>query len=194
MAHGAGRGMANPFMESMARGLIASGVRVVRFHFPFMEQMVRSGKRLPPDRGGVLRQCYSEVIAHCIEMERCPAKNLIIGGKSVGGRIASMVADEHGVAGVVCLGYPFHPPKKPGLWRAEQLQSIATPTLICQGENDPFGTRQEVSRLSLSEAVSLHWLAGGDHNFNPHGVPGLTAKDNLEDAIGACNAFIDKLL
>ena len=112
LAHGAGEGMANPFMETIARGVSNAGVRVVRFHFPYMEEMLRTGLKRPPSSGKILRQCFSELIVHSVERERCPSKNIIIGGKSMGARIASVVADDHKVAGVICLGYPFHPPKK----------------------------------------------------------------------------------
>ena len=194
MAHGAGRGMANPFLETIARGLVASGVRVVRFHFPFMERMVRTGRKYPPDGGGILRKTFNEVIAHCIEMERCPPENLIIGGKSIGGRIATMVAGENRVAGVICLGYPFHPPRKPNLWRMDHLKIIDTPTLICQGERDPFGSRQEVSRQTFSPAVSINWMADGDHNFCPPGAKAQEAAANMRLAVEVCSAFIDAIL
>lgn len=194
MAHGAGRGMANPFMETIATGLVASGVRVVRFHFPYMERMVRTGKKISPDGGGVLRRTFNEVIAHCIEMEHCPAANLIIGGKSTGARIASMVADENKVAGVICFGYPFHPPRKPNLWRMDHLEVIDAPTLICQGERDPFGSRQEVTARVFSPSVAFKWLEDGDHNFCPPGTPAPGAEVNMQAAIAACNAFIDRVL
>ncbi len=109
LAHGAGKGMASPFMETIAKGVTHAGVRVVRFHFPYMEEMLRTGQKRPPNGRKILRQCFSELIVHCIERERCPSKYIIIGGKSMGARIASMVADDHKVAGVICLGYPFHP-------------------------------------------------------------------------------------
>ncbi len=194
LAHGAGKGMANPFMESIARGVINAGVRVVRFHFPYMEEMLRTGQKRPPNGGKILRQCFSELIVHCIERERCPSKYIILGGKSMGGRIASMIADDHKVAGVICLGYPFHPPKKPERWRIEQLKSIQTPTLICQGERDPFGKREEVLQQFLSKSINYHWLADGDHNFKPRKLSGRTLDENMEDVIQASNRFIKQLL
>ena len=113
LAHGAGKGAANPFLETIAQGTIDSGVRVVRFNFPYMEGMLRTGKRKSPNSGQVLRKCFSDVISHCIEIEQVPAKYIIVGGKSMGARAASMIADKHQVGGVVCLSYPFHPPRKP---------------------------------------------------------------------------------
>ena len=194
LAHGAGRGMANPFMETMAKGLVTSGVRVVRFHFPYMERMVRTGEKIPPDGAGKLRQGFNDVIQHCIEVEGCPPANLVIGGKSMGARIASMVATGTRVAGVICLGYPFHPPRKPDLWRARHLKVIDTPTLICQGECDPFGTREEVSQLEWSPAVDFKWLRDGDHNFTPSGAGQAGWAANMQDAIAACNSFIDRVI
>jgi len=194
MAHGAGMGMATPFMDTIARGISNAGIRVVRFHFPYMEKMLGTGHKRPPSSGKVLRQCFSELIVHCIEVEKCPSKNIIIGGKSMGARIASAVADEHKVAGVLCLGYPFHPPKKPERWRIKHLKTIQTPTLICQGERDPFGKQEEVLQQFLSKSINYHWLADGDHNFKPRKLSGRTHDENLEDAIRVCNRFIMRLL
>ena len=95
------------------------------------------------------------------------SKTLLIGGKSLGGRIASLVADETEVAGLVCLGYPFHPTGKPEQLRIEHLKSIHTTTLIVQGERDPFGNRQEVAGYKLSKHIRVHWLPDGDHSFKP---------------------------
>lgn len=194
LAHGAGKGMANPFMETVANTVTEAGVRVVRFHFPYMEEMVRTGRKIRPNGGRILRQSFSELIEHCINIEKCPARNLIIGGKSMGGRIASMIADENRVAGVICLGYPFHPPRKPDYWRIEHLRTIRTPTLICQGERDPFGSREEVQRQTLSDSVELRWLTDGDHNFKPRKSTGLTEDDNLREAMVSCTGFINRVL
>lgn len=192
-AHGAGVGMAAPFMDTLARHIAAAGIRVVRFHFPYMEDMVRTGRRRPPDGGRILRAAFADVIHHCIEHEHCPPERLIIGGKSMGGRIASMIADGHGVGGVVCLGYPFHPPRQPAKLRTGHLHSVATPVLICQGERDPFGTREEVGQYPLSPAIRVHWLPEGDHDFAPPGNGGLTHAGNLAAAGDAVVAFIHAL-
>jgi predicted alpha/beta-hydrolase family hydrolase len=194
LAHGAGKGMANPFMETVANAITAAGVRVVRFHFPYMEEMVRTGKKIKPNGGRILRHCFSELIDHCVNIEKCPAKSLIIGGKSMGGRIASMIADEKHVAGVICLGYPFHPPRKPAYWRIEHLKTIQTPTLICQGERDPFGSREEVQQRKLSESVEFKWIPDGDHNFRPRKLSGQTEDGNMQEAVQACIKFINRLL
>ena len=194
LAHGASKGMASPFMDSIARGISAAGIRVVRFHFPYMEDTLRTGMVIPANQRKILKQCFSEVIMHCIEKERCQSKYIIIGGKTMGARIASMVADEHKVAGVICLGYPFHPLKKPKHFRIYHLKTIQTPTLICQGERDPFGTREEVEQRTLSNSVKFHWLARCDNNFKPGRLSDRTHDENMDDAIHACNGFISDLL
>ncbi len=194
LAHGAGKGMSSPFMSSIAKGIAAAGVRVVRFHFPYMEKTLRIGMETPTDQRKVLKQCFSEMITHCREQEKCPSKYIIIGGKTMGARIASMVADKHKVAGVICLGYPFHPLNKPKHFRIKHLKTIETPTLICQGENDPFGRREEVQQQILSKSIKFHWLEKCDNNFKPGKLSHRTQDENLEDVIRACNGFINHLL
>lgn len=192
-AHGAGLGMAAPFMETLALHIAAAGIRVVRFHFPYMEDMVRTGRRRPPNGGRILRQAYADVIRHCIDREHCPPERLVIGGKSMGGRIASMIADAHRVSGVVCFGYPFHPPRQPLKLRTTHLQALRTPALICQGERDGFGTRAEVDGFALSPSIRLHWVTDGDHDFTPRKSSGVTAEHNLTGAADAAVAFIRAL-
>ena len=110
LAHGAGAPMDSPFLDTIARGLAERGLRVVRFEFPYMRARRTSGARKPPDREPVLRASWREAIEAA--GGGGPGR-LVIGGKSLGGRIASLVADETGVRGLVCLGYPFHPPGRP---------------------------------------------------------------------------------
>lgn len=193
LAHGAGAGMATPFMDFIAGGVAEAGIRVVRFHFPYMEESVRTGRKKPPDSGDRLRACFSEVIQHCVERERCPRDRLIIGGKSMGGRMATLIADEHRVAGVVCLGYPFHAPRRPERLRTGHLVNLRTPTLICQGERDPFGPRNRVSGFELSPAVRVHWIADGDHDLRPRKSSGRSDEQNLQEAVEAVREFILEL-
>jgi len=194
LAHGAGKGASNPFLDTIAQGVVNSGVRVVRFNFPYMEGMLRTGKRKSPNSGEVLRKCFSDVISHCIEIEQVPAKYIIVGGKSMGARAASMIADKHKVVGVVCLSYPFHPPRKPKPLRITNLQTIQTPTLICQGERDPNGGREEVEQFSLSNSVQFQWLADGDSNFKPPKASRHSLQENMATAMVVINRFIDDLL
>jgi uncharacterized protein len=115
------------------------------------------------------------------------------GGKSMGGRIASLIADEANVAGLVCLGYPFHPVGKPDQLRVKHLLTIKTPTLIVQGERDSFGSRDEVAAYNLPEGIRIHWLPDGDHSFKPRKKSGVTEDQNREAAIGEIGAFLDQL-
>lgn len=183
LAHGAGAGMDTPFMTFFAEGLAAAGFRVVRFEFPYMAQRRQTGKQRPPDREPLLRQTWLSVI------EQLGAENLIIGGKSLGGRIASLVADEAGVAGLVCLGYPFHPVGKPERLRVEHLRDLKTPTLIVQGERDAFGSKCELAAYELSTAIQVHWLPDGDHSFTPRKASGRTEERNWEEGVAAVVAI-----
>jgi predicted alpha/beta-hydrolase family hydrolase len=188
LAHGAGAGMDSPFMQAFATGLGKLGLRVVRFEFPYMEKSRNDGKRRPPDREPVLRAAWLEVI------ERLEGRPLVISGKSMGGRIASLVADQANVKGLVCLGYPFHPVGKPDKLRTEHLKSIRTPTLILQGERDTFGNREQVPGYKLPAAIEVHWLADGDHSFKPRKSSGLREEDNWREAQQAMSEFISKTI
>jgi len=187
LAHGAGAGMDTPFMAFFATHLVDRGFQVVRFEFPYMASYHKTGKRKPPDREPVLRETWLRVV------ELLGRKNLMIGGKSMGGRIASLIADEAEVAGLVCLGYPFHPVGKPDRLRVAHLAAIKTPTLIVQGERDPFGTREEVGRYKLSRAVRVKWMEDGDHSFKPRKSSGRTEEGNWEAAVEEIEGFVGSL-
>ena len=188
LAHGAGIDMRSPFMAAFSEGLSAHGIRVVRFDFQYLSEARRVARRRPPDRELVLLQTWRKMI------QRLGAQSLIIGGKSLGGRTASLLADELTVGGLVCLGYPFHPPGKPVTSRrTAHLADLQTPTLICQGTRDPFGTAEEVEDYVLSPNIRLHWLADGDHSFRPRVSSGLTEQANWQSAISAVCAFVDRL-
>jgi predicted alpha/beta-hydrolase family hydrolase len=186
LAHGAGAGMDTEFMNAFAEGLAAHRFRVVRFEFPYMMQRGLTGKRRPPDREPVLREAWLQVI------QSLTSSKLIIGGKSLGGRIASLIADEVSVAGLVCLGYPFHPAGKPERTRVKHLETIRTPTLILQGERDPLGNRQDVGKYALSANVRIHWLPDGDHGFKPRKSSGRTAQQNWSAGIEAVAEFVNQ--
>lgn len=187
LAHGAGAGMESEFMNAIATGLAERDHRVVRFEFPYMAIQRETGKRRPPDREPVLRETWCEVV------EQLDAGQLVLGGKSMGGRIASLIADEVCAAGLVCLGYPFHPTGQPDKLRIEHLKSISTPTLIIQGERDPFGNKDQVPRYQLSRNVEIHWLDDGDHSFKPRKASGRTLDENLADAVNALVRFTSGL-
>lgn len=189
LAHGAGAMMDTPFMETMATGLAQRGMQVSRFEFPYMAKRRLDGKRRGPDPQRVLLATWRDIITAL--MDETP---LFIGGKSMGGRMASLVADEPGVIGVICLGYPFHPPGKPERLRTEHLETMARPTLIVQGERDTFGRREEVSTYALAASVQIAWMPDGDHSFKPRKKSGYTEASNLQRAIDATAEFITQHL
>jgi uncharacterized protein len=188
LAHGAGGPMDSPFMATIAEGVAKAGIRAARFEFPYMRRRRETGKGGAPDAGPVLMQSWREAIEELGRGER-----LVIGGKSMGGRIASMVADEAGVRGLVCLGYPFHPPGKPEQTRTRHLEVLRTPALILQGSRDPFGKPDEVAQYKLSRSIRLKWLEDGDHSFKPRVHSGRTEADNLGAAIADLVEFIEAL-
>jgi predicted alpha/beta-hydrolase family hydrolase len=187
LAHGAGQSMDAPFMEMMVTALLEAGLRVGRFEFPCMAWRRITGKKAVPDRLPVLCETWRQAV-NGIDCTR-----LIMGGKSMGGRIASMIADEIGAAGLVCLGYPFHPPGKPEKLRVEHLADLHTPSLFCQGERDTFGSRSDVARYDLSPAIRLEWLSDGDHSFIPRKTSGRSLEQNLTQAATAVSDFIYSL-
>ncbi len=187
LAHGAGAPMDSQFMQDVARGVAEAGIRVVRFEFPYMAER-RSGKRRGPDRPAVLVDTWRRVVA-----DHGDANRLVIGGKSMGGRIASMVADELNVRGLIALGYPFHPPGKAEGMRTAHLAGMRTPTLIVQGERDQFGTRDDVADYELASTIAIEWMPDGDHSFNARKKSGHSAAENLKTCIERVVAFIRQL-
>ncbi|SDG47386.1 alpha/beta fold hydrolase [Roseospirillum parvum] len=192
LAHGAGAPMDSPFMDSFAHGLAERGLRVVRFEFPYMARRRTENRKFPPDRQPRLLAHWRAVIDHL----GGPAP-LVIGGKSMGGRMATLVAAdlEHAgtpVRGVVCLGYPFHAPGRSEP-RIAHFESLATPTLICQGSRDSMGKQDEVTTYPLPATTRLHWLEDGDHDLKPRVASGRTMKQNHQEAMDAVTAFMGRL-
>ena len=192
LAHGAGAMMDTPFMDAMAAGLADAGLRVVRFEFPYMAKRRSDGKRRAPDRKPLLLEAWREVVTNL-----GPVEHLIIGGKSMGGRIASeLAAAEHaelGIAGVACLGYPFHPAGKPDKLRTEHLQAFPVPLLVVQVERDALGAQAEVAGYDLDKSIEIVWLPDGDHSFKPRKKSVYTEEENLAAAIAAVAAFTGAL-
>jgi predicted alpha/beta-hydrolase family hydrolase len=184
LAHGAGESSNSTFLTYFAEKLAELRHRVVRFDFPYMQARSVDGRKRPPDKESVLIETWKAVI------ESLPFDNLVIGGKSMGGRIASMIADECSVKGVVCLGYPFHPTGQPEKLRIDHLREQKTPTLIVQGEIDPFGSREEVSAFSLSEQVHIHWVPEGDHSYNVKRGSTRTHDQNMKNAFRSVEQFL----
>ncbi|MFL0733580.1 MAG: alpha/beta family hydrolase [Prochlorococcus sp.] len=193
LAHGAGAPMDSPFMAAMASGLVECGWRVVRFEFTYMAKQRLAGRRFAPDRMPKLKQIFCEQA-----IKEAANGPIFIGGKSMGGRVASLIADELSanfcILGCICLGYPFHPLGKPQQLRTEHLAEQQTPTLILQGERDAMGRKDEVETYALSAKVSLEWIDAGDHSFKPTRSSGLTQADNWAVAVSHSNKFCEKLL
>jgi hypothetical protein len=180
--------MDSRFMNLVADAIGGAEVRVVRFEFPYMAVRRISGKRGAPDREPVLLDSWRSVIAKLGD-----AAKIVIGGKSMGGRIASMVADEAGVAGLVCLGYPFHPPGNPARTRTKHLENLRTPALIVQGTRDSFGLPDEVATYKLSKKIRIVWIEAGDHSLKPLARSGRTETQNIASAIEEVQGFIARL-
>ena len=199
LAHGAGVGMTSPFMEQIAGLLADRGVSVARFEFPYMAERRHGGAKRPPPRADKLIEPFAEA-CRAVLAENLSGP-LAIGGKSLGGRVAAMLAgqsdDADGPTGVVCLGYPFHPPGRPEQLRLAPLQDAAgktgCPVLICQGDRDPFGNAAEIEGYSLPRTVSVSFLEDGDHDFKPRGRSPATWKGNLAAAADHVAAFLAAL-
>lgn len=196
LAHGAGAGIESPFLVAMDELLAKRGIAVTRFEFGYMAARRDGGAKRPPPRAEKLMAEYGEMIA-TIAARRPRAQKIVIGGKSLGGRVASMVADDQfragSIAGLVCLGYPFHAPATPDKLRIAHLQALSCPALIVQGVRDPFGTQAEVMKFKLSKSIAVHWIGDGDHDFGPRGASGFTRTGNLADAADVTAAFVQGL-
>lgn len=176
-AHGAGAGMDHPFMLQMDELLSGIGLQVIRFEFPYMQKRREDGKRRPPDRMPVLLDHYKALIeSHCAESD----VPVYIAGKSMGGRVASMLLGETDAVACFALGFPFHPAGKPDKLRTEHLEDITKPVHIFQGTRDAMGNREEVVHYALSESVHLHWLEDGDHDLKPRKASGFNQQMYLE--------------
>ncbi len=191
-AHGAGAPASSDFMQQVSEGLAAEGVRVARFNFAYSAQSLLDGKRRPPDR-------QPKLLAHFAEQLHQLGQPAVIGGKSMGGRMASLLAAQvEGVdancaaliKGCACLGYPFHPNSKPEKLRIEHLPAIPQPLLIIQGTRDSMGNQAEVERYSLPSRIQWHWLSDGNHDFKPRVASGFTQQQHLASGIQVLARFI----
>jgi uncharacterized protein len=184
--------MQTAFLETMAGLLAERQIRTIRFEFSYVAARREGESRKPPPKAEKLTGEYRAAVD--LVANGLP---LLIGGKSMGGRVASMLAGdlfaEDCIVGLVCLGYPFHPPNNPGRLRTAHLEHLNCPTLIIQGERDPFGTRTEVGAMPLSSAIRFHWAGDGDHDLGPRGGSGYTRKGNLTAAADAIADFAQRL-
>ena len=200
LGHGAGAGQHTPFMRLFARGLAQRGFDVLTFDFVYMEQ-----RKKAPDRNDKLELCYRAVIDGAAKHKKLKANRIVIGGKSMGGRIASQVAayfakhpnaedSSEGIAatwlrpslsGLVFLGYPLHPPGRPDKLRDAHLPDVKAPMLFIQGARDAFGAEDEIKDLikRLKLPATLHAVAGGDHSLKAPKSAGLTQEQVYETAM-----------
>ena len=180
LAHGAGAPQKHPFMVATAKGLAARGVSVVTFDFPYMRE-----RRHVPDKAPVLESAFRDAIDATREWSG--AKDVFIGGKSMGGRMATHLGAQglDGLLGIVALGYPLHPPGRPDKPRTEHLPSIRVPVLIVQGERDTFGTPDELRPViaTMKTKVTLHVVTGGDHSLTVRGRKKDDAFTEVLDAV-----------
>ena len=187
LGHGAGANQSSGFMRMFAKGLAARGLDVMTFNFIYMEQ-----GRSVPDQKGKLESCCRAVIEATLKHKKLKKNRLVVGGKSMGGRIASQVmaseekemfADD--VAGLVFLGYPLHPPGNPARLRVEHLEHIGKPMLFVQGTRDALGTPEEIQPYikNLRPAARIYSIEGGDHSFKAPKKFGLPQEQIYEDAM-----------
>ena len=200
LAHGAGAGMSHPFLVASAAGLAARGIDAVTFNFPYMERRAKA-----PDKAPKLEACYRDLIATLADRGWLKGRRLVIGGKSMGGRMATMVAAAadagtapvaHPIAGVVALGYPLHPPGAPEKLRVAHFATLRTPTVFVQGTRDEFGSPAELAPhvAPLGALATIHPVDRGDHSFKvtglPKGTPPGAVLDGILDTVAAwCRAL-----
>ncbi|MFD1007739.1 alpha/beta fold hydrolase [Oceanisphaera ostreae] len=184
LAHGAGAGMEHAVMTCLAEGLADEHIQVIRFEFPFMQKTRLDGRRRPPDREPALLTCWREVVAEFAH------PRLFLAGKSMGGRMASLIADELTPAGLILLGFPFTPPNKPEKFRGQHLASLQTPSLLVQGERDNFGNKETILGYDLAPTIQTLWVKDGDHSFSPRKSSGTTLEHNLAAIVAGMRSFI----
>lgn len=193
LAHGAGAGMDSPFMTEMAALLGSRGIEVVRFEFAYMARRRLDGKRRPPPPVAALKPEFIAAVTACRSQAASAAQPLLIGGKSMGGRIATLIAPSlfasGAICGVICLGYPFHPARKPQSLRTAHLVDYAVPTFVIQGERDALGSRAEVAGYQLSPTIAFSWAIDGDHDLKPRTGKDVSHQKNLEAAANEIALF-----
>ncbi|WP_312959869.1 alpha/beta family hydrolase [Stutzerimonas nitrititolerans] len=187
LAHGAGAPMDSPFMQEITARLVERGIAVFRFEFAYMAERRLTGRKRPPNPQAQLLEQWREVYGR---VRQQAAGRLAIGGKSMGGRMASLLADELQADALVCLGYPFYAAGKPDKPRVAHLAGLRTPTLIVQGERDALGDRASVTGYALSPTIQLHWLVAADHDLKPLKRSGLSHAQHFDAATDIVAMFL----
>jgi uncharacterized protein len=194
LAHGAGADMDAAALTVVADALAGARIPSLRFNFPY-----RSAGRRGPDRPPVLQAAVREAASELTARAKVPPERLVLGGRSMGGRICSLVAGDEDdplpALGLVLLGYPLHPPGKPDQLRVEHFPRLRMPVLFASGTRDSFGTPEELEQHAeqVKGRVSFHWIETGDHGFKPLKASGLTAASALADVATAVVGFVQKL-
>jgi predicted alpha/beta-hydrolase family hydrolase len=188
-AHGAGADKSHEFMETISKLLNQQNINVLRFNFSYMDVRLAQGNRRPPDRMPKLLQCFETVLA---ELET--PLPIFLAGKSMGGRVAATLASDKmlNVQGVMCLGYPFHPQKKPEKLRLAPLQETQKPILILQGTRDALGNEEEIAHYDLATCCHCVFFPDGDHNLKPRVKSGFTHSQHIHKAVHEMVRFINE--
>jgi len=189
LVHGAGADLSSDYLVDLANRLNEQQFNVVRFNFPYMVLRQHDGKRRPPDRMPKLVDAMQQVIS--LVDDKLP---LFVLGKSMGSRVAVTVCEQESIAlrGVACIGYPFHPQKKPDKLRLEPLQKTTKPVLILQGERDPLGNKEEVISYELSDKSNIVFFEDGDHDLKPRVKSGFKLEQHVSRAINEFVRFVDE--
>ncbi len=190
LAHGAGADMHAAALTTVADALAAAKIPSLRFNFPY-----KAAGRRSPDRPPVLEAAVREAAQELATRAKVPVDRLVLGGRSMGGRIGSMVAAQDGALGVALLGYPLHPPGKADRLRVEHFPELTMPVLFVSGTRDAFGTPDELQRHAkkITGRVTFHWIDTGDHGFKPLKSSGLTPAVALAGAAEAVVDFVASL-
>jgi predicted alpha/beta-hydrolase family hydrolase len=193
LAHGAGAPADSTFMEELSAALEREGIGTIRFEFPYMQKRRQDGKKRPPDREPVLLEYFSGVIDR-VRAELGSGSLILVGGKSMGGRMASILASRRDdIDGVICFGYPFHPPGKLDRWRTAHFRDLNCPILVLQGTRDPFGKPDELADHQRDlEAIDLRWLEGGNHDFQTLKSQPQTQSELIAQAARETRIFVDE--
>ena len=190
LAHGAGAAMDSAFMNAIVERLVSRNIAVIRFEFPYMSASRRDGIRRPPNPQAVLLACWRQVFA---TVRSSRSGTVVMGGKSMGGRMASLLADELRADALICLGYPSYAAGKQDNPRVGHLQALQAPTLIVQGDRDAMGNRPAVEAYALSKSIDLLWLKAADHDLRPLKKSGFTVEQHLDVAADAIADFLRQL-
>jgi predicted alpha/beta-hydrolase family hydrolase len=190
LAHGAGADMNASTLTTVADALAAAKIPSLRFNFPY-----KAAGRRAPDRAPVLEAALRDAVAELASRAQLPPERVVLGGRSMGGRIGSMVAADDGALGLVLLGYPLHPPGRPTQLRIEHFPRLRMPALFVSGTRDAFGSPEELQRETkkMKGRVVFHWVESGDHGFKPLKASGLTVDAVLADVAATVVDFVTGL-